>query len=41
MILLDLHKAFDTVDHTILHIKKFFFFFMKLLASAIGNNILT
>jgi hypothetical protein len=43
MIFLDLQKAFDTLDHTILHIKKFFFFFffMKLQASAIGNDILT
>jgi hypothetical protein len=39
MILLDLQKAFDTVDHTILHMKKFFF--MKLQASAIDNDILT
>jgi hypothetical protein len=42
MTLLDLQKAFDTVDHTILYMKKFFFvFFMKLQASAIGNDILT
>jgi hypothetical protein len=27
MILLDLQKAYDTVDNTILHMKKFFFFF--------------
>jgi hypothetical protein len=40
MILLDLQKAFNTVDHTILHMKKFFFF-MKLQASAIDNDILT
>lgn len=33
MILLDLQKAFDTVDHTILH--------MKLQASGLGNDILT
>jgi hypothetical protein len=36
-----LQKAFDTVDLTILHMKKFFFFFMKLQASAIGKDILT
>jgi hypothetical protein len=42
MILLYLQKAFDTVDNTILHMKKFSFFylFMKLeQASAIGNDI--
>ena len=32
MILLDLQKAFDTVDHSILH--------MKLQASGLGNDIL-
>jgi hypothetical protein len=46
MILLDVQKAFDTVDLTILHMKKFFFFFfffffMKLLAFAINNDFIT
>jgi hypothetical protein len=40
MIVLDSQKAFDTVDNTIVHMKRFFFF-MKLQASVIGNDSLT